>query len=132
MTSYSETKYKRGFYRSRHGVFFGVCRGIAEHFDFSVFWMRMLWLLSGLFLISIPLLLIAYIVLAILMKPEPVVPFESDADREFYSSYITSRELAVDRLRRECDTMERRIQRMESIVTAPEFDWERRISAKTE
>ena len=29
-----------GIYRSRNGVIFGVCRGLAEHFDFSVFWAR--------------------------------------------------------------------------------------------
>ena len=31
---------RRGIYRSRHGAIFGVCRGVAEHFDFSVFWVR--------------------------------------------------------------------------------------------
>ena len=30
----------RGCYRSREGVIFGVLRGIAEYFDFSVFWIR--------------------------------------------------------------------------------------------
>ena len=31
----------RGMYRSRSGVVSGVCRGLAEYYDFSVFWLRM-------------------------------------------------------------------------------------------
>ena len=31
---------RKGLYRSRQGVVFGVCRGLAEYFDFSVFWAR--------------------------------------------------------------------------------------------
>ncbi|MCJ7776670.1 MAG: PspC domain-containing protein, partial [Desulfobulbaceae bacterium] len=29
-----------GLYRSRNGIILGVCRGVAEYFDFSVFWAR--------------------------------------------------------------------------------------------
>ena len=29
-----------GWYRSRHGIFFGLCRGLGEYFDFSVFWIQ--------------------------------------------------------------------------------------------
>ena len=40
-----------GFYRSRRGIILGVCRGIAEYFDFSLFWTRiiavLLLLISG-------------------------------------------------------------------------------------
>ena len=62
---------RRGFYRSRNGVIFGVCRGIAEHFDFSLFWTRMIammiffitgfWPAVGLYLLA-----------ALLMKTEPM------------------------------------------------------------
>ena len=31
---------KAGLYRSRNGAILGVCRGLAEYFDFSVFWAR--------------------------------------------------------------------------------------------
>ena len=30
----------RGLYRSRNGVILGVCRGIADYFDLSAFWIR--------------------------------------------------------------------------------------------
>ena len=39
MTRYSRMS-RRGLYRSRNGVLLGVCRGIADYFDFSVFWIR--------------------------------------------------------------------------------------------
>ncbi len=45
--------YRDGLYRSRHGLLFGVCAGIAERFDLSVFWTRIvmaiLILTTGLF-----------------------------------------------------------------------------------
>jgi phage shock protein A len=62
---------RRGFYRSRNGAIFGVCRGIAEHFDFSLFWTRVIavivffmtgfWPAVGLYLLA-----------ALLMKSEPL------------------------------------------------------------
>ena len=39
MSRYSRTS-RRGLYRSRNGVILGVCRGVADYFDFSVFWIR--------------------------------------------------------------------------------------------
>ena len=35
-------KERSGPYRSRNGLVLGVCRGLAEHLDFSIFWMRIL------------------------------------------------------------------------------------------
>ncbi|MBW1886892.1 MAG: PspC domain-containing protein, partial [Deltaproteobacteria bacterium] len=35
-----ERIFRNGLYRSRSGAILGVCRGIAEYFDFSVFWTR--------------------------------------------------------------------------------------------
>ena len=73
--SQSYTRIRRGFYRSRDGAIFGVCRGIAEYFDFSLFWIRALaviicivtgfWPVVGLYLIG-----------ALLMKSEPAGRFQ--------------------------------------------------------
>ncbi|MFW5791607.1 MAG: cation:proton antiporter, partial [Desulfohalobiaceae bacterium] len=38
----TKAREKNRLYRSRRGIFLGVCRGIAEHFGFSVFWFRAL------------------------------------------------------------------------------------------
>ena len=115
-----------GIYRSRNGVIFGVCRGLAEHFDFSVFWARaiaIIFLLISGFWPAIGLYLIA----TLLMKPAPVVPLESEAEQEFYDSYTHSRHMAARRLKRRFEKLERRLQRMEHIVTTREFDWESKI-----
>ncbi|MBU2498748.1 MAG: envelope stress response membrane protein PspC [Proteobacteria bacterium] len=118
---------KGGLHRSRHGLVFGVCKGIAQYFNFSVFWTRavavILLLLTGFWPITG-----LYFIAALLMKPEPVVPIQSTEEEEFYDSYLHSRKRAVDRLRRRFDHLDRRIRRMEHTVTSREFDWEKRLN----
>jgi len=116
-----------GLYRSRNGVILGVCRGIAEYFDFSVFWARAIAVIALLFSGFWPIMGI-YFGAALLMKPEPVLPIHTDEEQEFYDSYIHSQKGAADRLKRRFDNLNRRIQRMEHNVTAREFDWEKRLN----
>jgi phage shock protein C len=119
--------YRNGIYRSRSGAILGVCKGLAEHFDFSIFWTRVIALIllvvAG-FLPAIGLYLLA----ALLMKPEPVVPIRDAAEKEFYDSYANSRQGAVQRLKRRYENLQRRIQRMEHIVTSAEYDWHNRLN----
>lgn len=61
---------RTGLYRSRDGVLFGVCRGLAEYFDLSVFWIRVITLISLVLTGFFPVGL-AYILAALIMKPEP-------------------------------------------------------------
>jgi phage shock protein C len=116
-----------GIYRSRDGVLLGVCRGIAEHYDLSVFWVRfgliIVFLLSGFW----PVIGI-YIVAALLMKPQPVKPLESEQEQEFYDSYVNSPRNAAQRLKRKFENLERRIRRMEDKVTGSDYEWERKFS----
>lgn len=118
---------RNGIYRSRNGAIFGVCRGLAEHFDFSVFWARaiaVIFLFVSGFWPAIGLYLIA----TLLMKPAPVIPLETEDEQEFYDSYANSRHLAAHRLKRRYENLERRIRRMEDIVTKREFDWDEKLS----
>jgi phage shock protein C len=123
-----ESILRGGLYRSRNGVILGVCRGIADYFDFSVFWVRaiavLLLIFSGFWPVAI-----LYFIAALLMKPEPVIPIDTDEDQEFYDSYIHSRKGAIDRLKRRYDNLERRIRRMEDTVTSREFDWDSKLRA---
>lgn len=118
----------KGLYRSRDGVLLGVCRGVADYFGLSVFWVRMavvlVFLLSGLW----PVLGI-YLADALLMKPSPVRPIGSEDEREFYDSYVHSPRSAAQRLKRQFDNLERRIRRMEATVTGKDYDWERRFNS---
>lgn len=115
-----------GLYRSRKGLILGVCRGIAEYFDFSTFWVRAiavgLLLFSGFWPVAI-----LYFIAALVMKPEPAIPIDTDEEKEFYDSYIHSRKGATDRLKRRYDNLERRIRRMEDAVTSREFNWDSKL-----
>ncbi|MBN1404789.1 MAG: PspC domain-containing protein [Opitutales bacterium] len=112
-------------YRSRNGVIFGVLQGIADHFGLNIFWLRViaiiLFLASGFF----PIVLM-YIVAALLMKPEPVRTLSGE-DEEFYNSFTSNRKLALSRLSGKLDTLDRRARRIEDIVTARGYDWDRRM-----
>ena len=116
-----------GLYRSRQGVILGVCRGISDYFDFSLMWTRILaviFLLVSGFWPAMGL----YFIAALLMKPAPVIPIETEAEQEFYDSYTQSRNGALYRLKQRYQKLERRIQRMEDKVTSREFDWENRLN----
>ncbi len=119
---------RRSLYRSRDGMIFGVCKGLAHFTEISVHWVRLImiviFVLSGFF----PIVLL-YIVAAILMKPEPVMEPDSEIDWDFYNSWASNRSTALARLKRKFDQLERRARRMENLVTAREFDWEERLKA---
>jgi len=117
---------QRGMYRSRGGVLLGVCQGIASYFDMSVFWVRMAWIVAFLLTGLWPVAGI-YVILALLLKPEPVRPIDSDGDKEFYDSYVSSPRHAAGRLRRKFENLDRRIRRMEDRVTGRDFEWERKF-----
>jgi phage shock protein C len=116
-----------GLYRSRRGKILGVCKGLAEYFDFSVFGMRVIAVALLLFSGVWPMVIV-YFVAALLMKPEPILPLETEGEQEFYNSYANSRRMALRRLKRTYDNLDRRIQRIESIVTSRDYDWERRLN----
>jgi len=117
---------KNGLYRSRKGMLFGVFQGLATYFDLNVTWIRILavvclvitglWPMTGIYLVA-----------ALMMKPEPVRPIENEDEKEFYNSYVHSREGAAQRIRRRAHNLERRIRRLEDSVTSREFDWDQRI-----
>ena len=122
--------FEGGLYRSRNGMILGVCRGLADYFDLSVFWVRIvtlvLFLITGFWPTGI-----LYFVAAFIMKPEPVIPIENDDEQEFYESYVRSKPMAMDRIKRRYENLERRIERMEHTVTRPEFDWEKRLNSES-
>ena len=120
-------RHGRGLYRSRHGIILGVCQGLADFFDLRTIWVRAIVLI--LFIVSgIWPILILYFIAALLMKPEPVRPVETEEEQEFYDSYTSSRQRATSRIIRRFRDLDRRIQRMEDMVTAREFEWDRKMN----
>ncbi len=101
----------------------GVCRGLSDYFNISVFWVRIITLISFLFTGFWPVG-VMYIVAGLIIKMEPVSPLSNEKDQEFYNTYTHSRSSAIQRIKRKFENIERRIQRMEHTVTSREFDWE--------
>ncbi len=116
----------RGVYRSRNGVVAGVCRGLAEYYNLSVFWMRVIVVLLLFFSGFWPVLFV-YFVASLVMKPEPVRPIQTEEEQDFYDSYVHSRPSAARRLKRRFENLDRRLQRMEDTVTGREFEWEQKM-----
>jgi phage shock protein C len=125
--TYGADRQRSGPYRSRSGLILGVCKGLAAYFDFSVFGMRVIAFLLLVFSGVWPIVIL-YFLAALLMKPEPVLPLETEGEQEFYNSYASSRRMALHRLKRTYDNLDRRIQRIESVVTSREYDWDRRLN----
>ena len=126
MRRHNATISPNGPYRSRSGMLFGVCRGLAEYFDLSVAGIRLLVIILTLFTGVWPMVG-GYLLAAVLMKPAPVVPLRSTDEAEFYNSYTNSRSMALARLKRTFDRLDHRLQRLESIVTDREYQWDRRF-----
>lgn len=135
--TFRESKFSRGFsrlwgngpsglYRSRSGLILGVCKGLANYFDLSLTWVRVIAVLALIFTGFWPVGMI-YLVAALIMKPEPVITPADDTEEEFYSSYASSRTMAVNRLKNTYQSLERRLQRLEHTVTSREFNWQRKV-----
>ena len=119
---------KNRIYRSRtDSVFFGVCGGIAEHFDFPPWGVRIAFIIVTLTVF--PWLPILYLVLGFavfkLAPPEEYV--EDYESREFWNTYQTSRSEALNKVHRHFQKLDKRLQRLESIVTNPNFELEEEL-----
>ena len=59
-----------------------------------------------------------------------MLPFNTEAEQEFYDSYVGSRSMAISRIKRKFEHLDRRLRRMEDVVTSRDYDWERRFANK--
>jgi phage shock protein C len=120
--------YDRGLYRSRSGIIMGVCRGVGDFLNLSVFWIRailvILFLLSGFWPI-----VVLYFVAALLMKSEPIVRYHRHDEEESWGAYSRTKRPSSDHIKRYQQTLERRLRNLENTVTSKEYDWEQRLRA---
>jgi len=119
----------RRLYRSRRErVLMGVCGGIAEHFGLSPWGVRLIFVLIALFtFISLPVWAVAYVVAGLVVKLEPERPLPGGEAEEFWHLCRDARAAAVRKAARRLGQLERRLQRLETIVTRPGFDLERQV-----
>lgn len=117
----------RRLYRARDGMIMGVCTGLARHLGVGAWVVRAVAVVL-LFATGVWPMVGLYFLAGLIMKPEPVLPLQDEDEREFYESYASSRPMALARLQRKFQALDRRIQRMEHVVTSRDFDWRRRFS----
>lgn len=112
-------------YRSDDSVLFGVCGGLAEYFDLRPFAVRLIWVML-IFTPLAPFLLISYVVLGLVLKRRSSVlpPPLPGADPYAFGSARLNHGEMLTRIQQRFETLDRRLQRMESIVTRPGFDLE--------
>lgn len=113
-----QTGPSRGLYRSDDHVFFGVCGGIAEHFDMPPWGVRLVWVL--LTIMGLPFMVLGYLVLALVLKRQsapPPVPSGPWAGGVSHGEALT-------RFQQRFGALDKRLQRLESIVTRPGFGLE--------
>ena len=94
----SQSSVNYGLYRSRSGMILGVAKGLAISANLPVWLVRLIFILFALLTHLIPTLLV-YVLLAILLRPEPVVEFTTAEEREFYNTYGDARRPALERMR---------------------------------
>jgi phage shock protein C len=124
--SYQPYEPKR-LYRSNDSVIFGVCGGLAEHFDLPPAGVRIAWVLLTIFAFP-PLFLVMYIVMALVLKRRPVVlPPPIPGTDPFYTPGRMTYAEMLDRLQERFDALDKRLQRMESVVTRPGFGMEQKF-----
>ena len=117
---------RKHLYRSRKGMVFGVCRGLADYAELPVFWIRAI--MVGLTLLSWILpFVILYMVAAFLMKPEPTLEPEAERDWKEYTTYACDQSAALARLKQELDDLEHQTLRLDRLAHARQFDWEQRL-----
>ena len=117
----------RKLYRVRAGMGLGVCHGIAEYFDLPVWLVQVAAIILCLHIHIVPFLIL-YGLAALIMKPKPACehPYMPRPSRRDFES--SSRAVSWQDVKTVMARLDRRIQRMENIVTSREYDWDRRLN----
>ena len=106
----------RRFYRSRNGILFGICQGIADWRDVPVSVVRLIFIIICLATAVAPCLII-YLIAGLILPVEP---------RGYYGG--SGRRSTMDDIKDQFDDLKSRVNRMEDEETGDkESDWDRRF-----
>jgi phage shock protein C len=109
-----------GPYKSKNGLFLGVLAGIAEHYRFSPFILRVIVTACSFFLFFWPTIIL-YLAAYLIMPPEPAVRPLTDRQKEVYLLGLNNPAALAESLRARSLDIERRIRRLEDFVTKKNF-----------
>lgn len=113
-------------YRDRaRGWLAGVCAGIADFLGVEPFLVRLA-TVPCLIVFFVPTV-IAYVFLAIALPPKPPSLYRNAEDEAFWRGLATRPQGMLDALRRRFSDLETRLQRLETAVTAQDFELRRKF-----
>jgi phage shock protein C len=126
MWSDSTRRYR--LYRDpEHGIIAGVCAGIADYLGVERMVVRFVAILGLVIPMFSAATVIAYIFLAIVLKPRPPALFASAEEQSFWRGVAMAPDETVHGLRRKFAEMEERLRRLELQVTSRDFDLHRKF-----
>jgi phage shock protein C len=108
---------------TERGWLFGVCAGIADYIGVEPLPVRFAALLCLVFFF-LPVL-VAYAVFAIVLKPKPPTLFASESEELFWRGVRTGPGEVLHGLNARLRAVDKRVRRMEALVTSNEFDLRR-------
>lgn len=111
-----------GPFKADDGVIFGVCKGLANYFGWSVGLVRLLVIISSLFLFFWPTIIL-YLIAAMIMSPEPAEDLKTQEERDIWLHTQLDPEAAMEQLGRRAASVEKRMRRLEDYVTSKEYTW---------
>lgn len=113
-------------YRSADsGIIAGVCAGLAEYFGVDVTLTRVLLAVGAFFF---PILILAYIVLALLLPKRRSTGYGADdRDGELRRHVRAEPHATLDSVRHRFRDLDRRLQRLEKHVTSGRYNLEREL-----
>ncbi len=111
-----------GPFRASDGFFLGVAKGLADHYDWSVWLVRAILLIFSLFILFWPCVIL-YLLAALLMSPAPQSKLQSPAEKEIWLYTQLDPQSAFARLNRRAGEVEKKLKRLEDVVTSKEFSW---------
>lgn len=122
MSHYQEFPTRRFFRDPKHGIFGGVCAGIANYFGFDVTAVRLVTFFSMLFFQT---LCLVYILLVFIVPRQPNTPERTTAERAFDRAMRRAPKATFAEVRYRFRDMEARLQKMERYVTSKRFQLDR-------
>lgn len=114
----------RRFYRSAdHSVLGGVCGGLSEYFGFNLKVTRILAVIG--FLMNPPLAGIAYLAVVFLVPARSTKALKPKIDPEFRKALRSSPSQTMSDVRRRFGSLDRRLARLEKVVTSSRYQLDR-------
>lgn len=119
MSDYDDMRPRRFYRSSRRGMIAGVCAGIADYFGFNLCATRLLAVL--LFLMFMPVTLIAYIGCVLLVPSDRHVVADSRVDPGFRRAMRSDPASTLSDVKRRFQKLDSRLARLERYVTSSRF-----------